>query len=321
MNGTRMDTGTDRVSLAAVEAPTVPPPQGACDCHVHVFAPARHPYAADRAYTPGTAGTGDLSAFLARLGMARVVLVQPSVYASGHAALLEGLRTLGPDRARGVAVLDESAGRPLDLAALHEQGVRGVRLNLAVRGQDDGPDAASQLLRARDRIAPLGWHLQLHADIARVAALASTLAALEIPVVLDHFAGLRAHPGAATAGPADTVVALARALPLYVKLSAPYRAAPDGAHLDQLAAFTRRLADAAPDRLLWASDWPHTGGHGVRQGGPDRIEPFRSENAGAALDRLRGWLPDPAHWPRILVDNPARLYAFPAPGAPASSLS
>ncbi|AZG11202.1 hypothetical protein EGT29_26740 [Pigmentiphaga sp. H8] len=320
MNETRMDTGTGRVSLAAVEAPTVPPPRGACDCHVHVFAPGRHPYAADRAYTPGAAGTGDLNAFLARLGMARVVLVQPSVYASDHAALLEGLRTLGPDRARGVAVLDGPAGLPLDLTALHEQGVRGVRLNLAVRGGDE-PDAASQLLRARDRIAPLGWHLQLHADIVRVAALAETLAALEIPVVLDHFAGLRAHPGAATAQPADTVVALASAIPLYVKLSAPYRAAPDGTHLDELAAFTRRLADAAPDRLLWASDWPHTGGHGVRQGGLDRIEPFRSENAGAALDRLRGWLPDPADWQRILVDNPARLYAFPVPGAPAPSPS
>lgn len=321
MDATRVDAGPGRVSLAAVEAPGAPPPPGACDCHVHVFAPDRHPYAADRAYTPGTAGAGDLSAFLARLGMARTVLVQPSVYASDHAALLEGLQALGPDRARGVAVLDEPAGRCLDLASLHEQGVRGVRLNLAVRAQGGGPDAAGRLLRVRDRIAPLGWHLQLHADIVLVAALAETLAALETPVVLDHFAGFRAHAGAAEAGPADTVVALARAMPLYVKLSAPYRAAPGGAHLDELAAFTRRLAAAAPDRLLWASDWPHTGGHGARQGGLDRIEPFRPENAGAALDRLRGWLPGPAGWQRILVDNPARLYAFPVPGAPASSLS
>ncbi|RZS84688.1 amidohydrolase family protein [Pigmentiphaga kullae] len=321
MNEAHLDTGPSRVSLAAVEAPMVPPPLGACDCHVHVFAPARHPYAADRAYTPGAAETGDLDAFLSRLGMARVVLVQPSVYASDHAALLEGLHAFGPDRARGIAVLEELADPLLDLPALHEQGVRGVRLNLAVRNPAGGPDTVSQLLRARDRIAPLGWHLQLHADIGRVAALAETLSALEIPVVLDHFAGLLAHPGAATAEPADTVVALVRAMPLYVKLSAPYRAAPGGAYLDELAAFTRRLADAAPERLLWASDWPHTGGHGIRQGGLGRIEPFRSENAGAALDRLRAWLPDPADRQRILVDNPARLYAFPVPGAPASSLS
>src|SRR5215831_5714617 len=52
-------------------------PRGACDCHVHVFDPARFPYFSGRVYTPPEATAEDLLALQKQLHFDRVVVVQP----------------------------------------------------------------------------------------------------------------------------------------------------------------------------------------------------------------------------------------------------
>jgi predicted TIM-barrel fold metal-dependent hydrolase len=281
-----------------------------CDCHAHVFGPYdRFPLAADRPYTPPEASLDGLRAMHRALGVQRVVIVAASPYGTDNAALLDAVARLGED-GRGVVALDPG-DTDADLDAMHATGIRGVRINLASVGTAD-PEAADAALReTAERIAPRGWHVDLHAGLDVIAALAETIAASPVPVVVDHF-GL-ADPAAGPAQPGFAALCdLAAAGHAHVKLSAPERLAggdPDGAGV---AALARALLDAAPERTLWASDWPHTGGgpHGGGARDASAVEPFREVDDARALARLREWTRDKAEARRVLVDNPARLYDF-----------
>ncbi|ULX52553.1 hypothetical protein A9P79_01460 [Cupriavidus taiwanensis] len=295
--------------VSHVSAPSFRPPPGSCDCHVHIFDGAPFPFAARRSYTPAAARVEDLVAFEQRLGIDRVVLVQPSVYGSDNAALLDALGRLG-ERARGVAVIDLETSTPAALQAMHARGVRGIRLNLEVSGQRDHGFALKQLKRAEGLVGPLGWAVQVYADVDVIAELSVDIAALQVPVVLDHFAGIKAYKKEEQKAAFASVVELVRRGNAYVKLSAPYRASRNAPDFDDVAEFAMALIQARSDRLVWASDWPHTGSSASRTGNLDQVEPFRKTDAGRALNQLASWTTAPALLQGILVDNPARLYGF-----------
>ncbi len=298
-------------------------PAGACDCHTHVFGdPALYPYAAGRQYTPGLATVDHLAEHQCTLGLQRVVVVQPSPYGSDNRCTVDALRMLGAHRARGVAVIDDGTTDD-ELALMHTAGMRGVRVNLETHGIGDAAEARRQLLRASDRVALLGWHLQLYTRPAVLAALAPTIRDLPNDVVLDHFGGIRAESGIdqPQLDPLRDLLAGGR---LWIKLSAPQRisATPDDA---ATAALARALVAARPDRMLWGSDWPHPGAHPGRPRDPAVVEPFHPIDDGHALARLRRWTAGDdgasdadtdtdaagnARLRAILVDNPARLYDF-----------
>ncbi len=304
--------------LSAITPPRCHVPEDGTDCHVHVFDPQRFPFDAARSYTPPAATVSDLVALQARIGLQRVVLVQPSCYGFDNAALLDALARLGAGRARGVAVVDFERTPPPMLQDLHARGVRGVRLNVATQRTGGLAAVRAQVVQAHRAIAPLGWSLQLHCSSALVAELLPTLVQVECALVLDHFAGLRAQ-----AGPQDDPAwAAIRTLldrgRTYIKLSAPYRVSGDPT-LRDVAPLARALVYAAPERMLWGSDWPHTGGAGVRATSPAQIEPFRPIDAGAVLDLLVDWAPAPEHRRRILVTNPAAVFGFDADAGAAAS--
>ena len=279
-------------------------PPNASDCHVHVFDPVRFPYAPRRAYTPAPATVEELLALHDDLGIARAVLVQPSVYGTDNSCLLAALRTLGPARSRGIAVIDLANAGDRELWALHEGGVRGIRLNLRVQGGDG--EAARQQVDAARRVLHLpGWSLQVHAGLADIVRLLEVFQHLEKPVVLDHFAG-DAEPAALRDEMFDRLLAAMRGAPLYVKLSAPYRLAPGRPAHELVRAFHH----AAPDRVLWGSDWPHTGGSGGAGRSPETVEPFREVDNAGVLRTVLDCLPDDTARRRLLVDNPAALYGF-----------
>lgn len=282
-------------------------PAGACDCHVHVFEPERFPLAARRTYTPGTARAADLGQFLEVLGLSRVVLVQPSPYDTDNRLLLHALEALGP-RGRGVAAIDPNMTSS-DLRSMHQAGVRGTRLNLDTFGLTDPDSVAALLGHTARQVEDLGWHIQIHARLPLIARLASVLAALPVPVVLDHFA----YASPDLSRECDERAALLRLMAsgkVYVKLSAAHRIGPadDGTSARLLA---RALIAANPERVLWGSDWPHTSSsRSQRQ--PDRVEPFEAVDDGLALRRLAHWT-SAREREQILVGNPAALYDFARP--------
>ncbi|SDD74046.1 amidohydrolase family protein [Paraburkholderia lycopersici] len=286
-----------------------PMPPGACDCHTHVFPnDARFPFSPARKYTPPFAGVEELCALLERQGLERVVIVQPSVYGADNSATLHAVEAMGRRRARAVAVIDGDASSA-QLDALHAAGVRGVRVNLEMLGESD-PGRCGALLRHTARqIAGRGWHMQIYSRLEVVAALSSAIAALDVPVVLDHFARARAGEGLAQPG-LEAIFRLMSEGRLYVKLSAPYLCMQSDADRTGLGAIARAFIAANADRVVWASNWPHP--DASHHGKPDltRINPPCAVNDGELLSLLGEWAPDPALRQRILVDNPARLYDF-----------
>lgn len=283
-------------------------PANACDCHVHVFDPARHHYAGERSYTPEPALVGDLRVLHRRLGIERVILVQPSVYGTDNACMLDALRQLGPQRARGIAVVDVHAISDGELERLHEAGVRGVRLNLRVQG-GTLESARHQISAARRVLALPGWGLQVHASLDTTVSLLDDFFRLGSPVVLDHYAG-GPMPDPGSAELLGRLLAGVRMASVYVKLSAPYRIwkGAEGS-ADDLA---RLLWQCVPDRIVWGSDWPHTGGSGGKGRSPDAIEQFREVDNDAVLQSVLACLPDEDARHRLLVRNPAALYGFDA---------
>jgi predicted TIM-barrel fold metal-dependent hydrolase len=231
-------------------------PSGACDCHVHVFEPGRFPYSASRRYTPGQASVDDLLALQRTLGLTRIVLVQPSVYGVDHACMLDALRRLGT-RAKGVGVIDEAMA-PSAILELDRAGIRGASINLEVARQRDPADAARRLRKVADRIPP-HWHMQIYTALPVIAALKEEIAGLPMPAVIDHFGLARAEGGPGQPGFEDllTLVSSGRT---YVKLSAPYLISKRSPNYDDVAGVARALVKACPDRVLWGSNWPHTGG-------------------------------------------------------------
>jgi predicted TIM-barrel fold metal-dependent hydrolase len=272
-----------------------PLPPGACDCHVHVFGPAaRYPFAANRTYTPPEASFRTYQAVMRDLGLTRAALVQPSVYGADNRVLLEALEQ-GGSSLRGVAVIcsPDDCGED-DLAALHAAGVRGVRMNTLFPGAPHIADLGG--LAAR--VAPLGWHLQVLVDVAESPDFVKRLGDLPVPTVFDHLGHMpaargRDHPGF------QGLLALLREGRTWVKLSAPYRiSARGGPPYDDVRPFAEAVLDAAPDRVIWGSDWPHPAIEGPRPDPATLLDPLFDWTGGADLLR------------RVLVDNPARLYGF-----------
>lgn len=284
-----------------------PLPRGACDCHTHVFGPpSRFPFDLARAYTPGEASTEQLQAHQRLLGLDRVVIVQPSPYGIDNACTLAALRQIGP-QARAVAVIDPAL--PLDaLKTLHAAGVRGIRLNLETAGKSDPAIVKALLLHAAHQVAALDWHVQVYTSLTVIAALHETIATLPVTLVIDHFGRSMAALGPTQSG-FQALLDLVETGQAYVKLSAAHRIAPNPDDAEPIA---KALIAANPARMLWGSDWPHCGTPPGVNRDPRRIEAFNPIDDGQALNRLRRWSPTPEIFRTILVDNPARLYGFPA---------
>jgi predicted TIM-barrel fold metal-dependent hydrolase len=296
----------------AAEAPTVKTPvnfkvpAGACDCHVHVFPdPARFPFWSGRGYTPPVATANDLLALQRALHLDRVVIVTPSVYGTDNAATLDGMRQLGPKRARGVAVIG-SATTKAQIDAMDKAGIRGIRVNLESNGVTDPAAAAANLDAAMALIRDTRWHMQFYARLPVLVALKDRLAVMPMPAVFDHFAGAKAALGVNQPG-FDAVLDLVRSGKAYVKISGAYRASDEAPDYPMVAAFARAFIEANPERVVWGSDWPHPGPAGKLP--TDINEPFPVDD-GRLLNLLAEWAPDPTTRRKILVENPERLYGF-----------
>lgn len=277
---------------------TAPPrlaaPPLATDCHHHVY-DARFPADPRTTLRPGDASPADYEALRRRLGTSRSVLIQPSTYGTDNRLHLQAMRELGPERTRMVAVVDTSVA-DADLRAMQESGVRGIRFNIV----NPGVTTWEMVEPLSRRVAPLGWHIQFNVLGRQIAEHAELLGRLPTPIVFDHLA----HMDLPDYERAPGYTALRRLLDggkTWVKLSGAYNDTKVGAagNYSDTVPMARSYVAAAPERLVWASDWPHV----TEATKPDTAKLF---------DLLAEWVPDDARRNRILVQNPAQLYGFPA---------
>ena len=277
------------------------PAPGACDAHFHVFGPAEHyPCGTDLRYRPPAAPLDAYMALARRLGFERFVFVQPSAYGFDNRCMLDAMRQIGSARCRGVVDLDETATDPATLREWHRLGVRGIRVNVSpVRKPEPGLAAAMRprIRRLGALAAGLGWHLDFLAPGWLVRELLDDMRALPVEFSVAHLGLFPAADGVDQPG-FQEFLAMLRAAPrrCWVKLTGVYRMA-NGPDFAAAAPLARALIAAAPDRIIWGSDYPHLSFH-------DTVGSVQLFNL------LAGWAPDGATRRCILVDNPAALFGF-----------
>ncbi len=265
-------------------------PPGACDTHMHVY-DARYPIAPTTVLQPPDATIDAYRRVQTELGLRRVVVVQPTTYGLDNSCQLDAVAEFG-DNARAIVVVDDTTS-DAELERLHALGARGARFHMLPGGAVPWGTMAT----VARRVAPLGWHIQLQMDGNLLPDRLADLNALPTRLVVDHVGRFMPPP------PPDdarfrSLIALVDAGSCWVKLSAPYESTLDGApDYPRVADLAHALVEHAPERVLWATNWPHPG-----QADPPDIDDLRR----LAFD----WLPTPDLRRRALVDNPVELYGF-----------
>jgi D-galactarolactone isomerase len=281
---------------SGVERPKTPAPAGATDAHIHIY-DSRFPIAPNAALRPPDASVAEYRQLQQRLGTSRVVIVTPSTYGTDNSCTLDAVAQFGQANARAVAVVDTSVTDP-ELKRLDAAGVRAIRFNMLVRG---GTTTIDMLEPLAQRIAPLGWHVQVHMSADQIAESEALFVRLPTPVLFDHRGRILPQPG--VDHPAFAV--LRRLLDggrAWVKLSSAYQDSKVGPPTySDISPVAQAFARAAPERMLWGSDWPHP-----------TEKPGEKPDDAALFDLLANWAPDAATRQRILVENPAALFGFSA---------
>lgn len=269
---------------------TVPP--GACDTHMHVY-DDRFKLAPTATFKPPHAPAADYLAMRARLGLARTVVVQPTGYGFDNACTLAAMAAMG-ESARGVAVVPPDVAEA-ELERLTKAGMRGIRYFMLPGGvlPWEGLDAMAA------KVGAFGWHVQLQLDGRRLPEHEAALKRLKGTLVIDHN-GKFLEPVAVDDPAFKCLLRLLENGRTWVKLSAPYETSKKGPPLyPDVGALAKALVKAAPERCVWATNWPHPSV--PREQCPDDAD---------LLDLLFDWAPDEATRNRILADNPAKLYGF-----------
>ncbi len=274
------------------KVPRLTAPSGACDTHMHVY-DDRFKLAPTATFKPPQAPAADYLAMRARLGIARTVVVQPTGYGFDNACTLAAMAAMG-ESARGVAVVPPDVAEA-ELDRLTKAGIRGIRYFMLPGGVL--PWESLDAMAAK--VGAFGWHVQLQLDGRRLPEHEAALKRLKGTLVIDHN-GKFLEPVAVDDPAFKCLLRLLENGRTWVKLSAPYETSKKGPPLyPDVGALAKALVKAAPERCVWATNWPHPSV--PREQCPDDAD---------LLDLLFDWAPDEATRNRILADNPAKLYGF-----------
>lgn len=277
--------------------PGITLPKGSIDTHVHVFE-KRYPLSPARGYNPPDSTLADLKHLHATLGVDRVVFTQPSVYGTDNSAIMDGMAALNeemPNRARCVVAIALDIGDD-QLAALDKAGARGVRLNFDNKG--GMPITLDDIDTLAARIKPFGWHIEWLFPGKDILELMPVFTKLAVPMSIGHFAYQPATAGVKAPG-FQALLELVRRGNTWIKISGANRVSEtDLPPYDDVKPMALALIEAAPERIMWGTDWPH----------PNKYEV--NPNDGDLVDAFGDWVTDESMRRRIMVDNPAAFYRF-----------
>ncbi len=269
-------------------------PPGSCDAHCHVFGPGDvFPYASTRKYTPPDAPREKLRQLHDTLGLERAVIVQASCHGTDNSAMLDAIAA-SDGRYRGVCNADDSFTES-QFAELHAGGIRGVRFNF-VKHLGGAPDL-DKMRAIIEKVRHLPWHVELHFDAKDLLEYESVLDEIPLPVVIDHMGRAPVVDGVGQAPFQSLLSKLRNSENLWVKVSGSERLSATGPPFSDALPFASACIDAAPDRVIWGTDWPH----------PNvKVMP----NDGDLVDLIPQMAPTIDLQRQLLVDNPARLFGF-----------
>jgi predicted TIM-barrel fold metal-dependent hydrolase len=225
-----------------------------------------------------------------RLGLSRAILVQASCHGTDNSAMLDAMQW-SKGAWRGVAMVTQAV-TDLELVALHQAGVRGVRFNFVAHlgGAPDLKNVEAVIAR----VTPLGWHIQLHLDAHDIETYREFFKRLRVPFIIDHMGRVEAKHGL-DQKPFRQLLELMKNERAWIKVSGPERISSTGKPFHDAIPFARALIAAAPDRVLWGTDFPHPNVKWM-------------PNDGELVDLFATICDDEGIRRRILVENPPRLY-------------
>lgn len=286
--------GQEVPNSSGTEQPRLKAPDNAADCHVHIFDPLRFQPPAEGlgARMPSNDTVQDYRLLQKRNRTTRVVFVTPRSYVTDNRCTVDAIAQFGSN-ARGIGVLRPTVA-DAELKDLDKGGIRGIRFTIGSPGAVVSIDMIEPLAK---RVADLGWHVQLFMTAEQTFQSADMLRRLPTPIVFDHMGGLPQPAG--LNHPAYGVIrGLIDKGRTWVKVSGAYINSKIGppTYADTTAV-AQAYVKAAPERLVWGSDWPH---QGLKERPDDSV----------LFDLLTTWAPDEAIRNRILVANPEVLYGF-----------
>lgn len=268
-------------------------PENACDCHMHIydrrFLPSPH-----WKKRPPEAPVSDYRLFQKRMGTKRTVIVTPSTYGTDNSCMLDAVAQLGP-AARGIAVVDTDVSDK-ELKRLARLGVCGIRVNF-VSAQSWGTTTVQMLETLVQRAHSFDWHVQILMSGDQIVEMEHALLHLPAPIAFDHLCRIPQPKG--IEHPAfGVILRLIDKGRTWIKLSGAYMDTKIGAPgYDDVSKVAQAFVKAAPERMVWGSDWPHP------------TETVKPDDA-VLLDLLSLWAPDKDAIYKILVENPEVLYRF-----------
>lgn len=295
-----MKSADGKVSACLAPRPARAPqrfklPAGSWDTHAHpIGLPERYPMVAARHFTPPPVSASDFIGMLDAAGHSFGTLVQVSVHGTDNRLLCESLLQY-PQRLRGVAVFGPD-NTERELAELKKAGVVGARIQ-TVAGGGIGIEHLDSVTR---RCQELGWHLQICLPGHEYPAMVARLSKLPVPLMIDHMGWFDIDKGLKSEE-FQAVLHLVKNADCHVKLVGAFRRSKEPAPYRDTMPYARALIEAAPDRLVWGSDWPHVGVYAE-----DKLP-----QVGELLDSLHETTSDPAILKKILVETPARFYGLP----------
>ncbi len=276
--------------------PIEKPPALACDSQFHVLGPReKYPVRPGAVYEMPTATIDAALRMHRALGIERGIIVQPTTYGADHTATLDGLKIAGPNyrACANAIVFNERDDRYL--AQLDAAGVGGARFTR--QGLGVALDQAA-FERAVARVRELGWYVKVQPEPEGIAASIAPYERLDMPVVLDHLGRPDAQRGIDDPS-VRKLVDLLKTGNFWVMVSLIEKISKQGPPWDDVVPIVRAYVEAAPDRVIWGSDWPHP------------VSTKQPPNEADLLEFLYRCLPDAAERKRVLVDNPAKLFGFP----------
>ena len=276
-------------------------PAGAVDTHFHIFGPPEvFPWSPpeQRVYTPPASPLSHYHQLMEHLGISRGVVIQPMAHGHDNSVTLDAVARSG-GRLMGVAKVDDSF-TSRDIEKLHEGGIRGVRFNMFVEHGGTGDKAMIE--RVIDRIREFGWSITFHARPKHMVENGDWFRTVPIPTIIDHYGRIGFADG--TDQPAFRILLdlLQNHEHIYAKLSCIERCSAAGPPYDDALPFAHAMLEAAPDRLLWGTDWPHS----------QRYRISEQCDTGELVDAIPRLIPDETLRRRILVENPLKLFGFDA---------
>ena len=273
--------------------PRLVAPPGACDTQIHIYV-GTYPKHPDGPEPPPDATVADYRRLQQWIGIERVVIVQANAYGDDNRCTMDAVAELGLDKARAVVVVKPGVS-DTELERLTKGGARGIRI-MTLPGGFLTWDVMDEMIA---RVRPFGWHPIVQLDGREFPEREAQLKRIQGDYVIDHTGKfLEVVPPDHAAF--KVLLGLLGRGNCYVKLAACYETSktgkPDYADVGRLA---KALIQTAPDRMLWASNWPHPSAQGDQYPDDARL-----------LDLLLDWAPDEAVRHKILVENPARLYGW-----------